>query len=114
MHHLINKILQSRFRQRLVVGSDDDALDAVLRQALWMFRVAPARPLELIERVAGPLVDRFQLPPDFTARVVEREKLGWSSLVEGIAVPHVVVLTDPSPGIAMSVATLTEPVRWGS
>jgi transcriptional antiterminator/mannitol/fructose-specific phosphotransferase system IIA component (Ntr-type) len=112
-HHLINKILQSRFRQRLVVGSDDDALDAVLRQALWTFRATPAPPLELIERVARPLVDHFQLPPDFTDRVIEREQLGWSSLAEGIAVPHVVVLTDPSPGIAMSVATLTEPVRWG-
>ncbi len=112
-HHLMNKILQSRFRHRLVVGSEDNDLARVLDDANWMFRLSPADPMQLIARLSESLVSRWNLPDDFPVRVMEREQLGWSSLAEGIAVPHVVALPNPSPGIALSLATLRHPVRWG-
>lgn len=112
-HRVINRILQKGTEQTISINPVDVTVSRILSSTIWTLQLSASDPFDVINRLGYSLITHYHLPEVFIQQVMDRERLGFSSVSDGFAFPHAIVPTLNPHQILMSVGTLTYPIRWG-
>lgn len=108
----LNQFIQEKVKQKETASNDFPVIQQQIESGLFQRDVQLDHPFQIVERLARQLFLRGAVGESFIHEAVSRERMSFTAIGGGIAIPHAQPSTVRETTI--SFALLKKPITWGT
>lgn len=108
----LNQFIQEKIKQTETAVNDFPVIQEQIKNGLFQRDVQLDHPFQIVERLARQLFLRGAVEESFIHEAVSRERMSFTAIGGGIAIPHAQPSTVKETTI--SFALLKRPIEWGT